>query len=517
MKKYLKTLIFAILLLLTGFTGQSLATAASQIQPWIRVALSTGQSSISVETTGPSEICALDSASFYESYSSSRTFSFSMSGGQVRYSGTGDTSRGFVITCDEDTSSYIRYNGRRYRGSVRIQVWEGSLVCVNALPIEQYLWGVVPCEVPHLWPEESLRAQAVAARTYSLRALEQYPERPFDVYSSVVDQVYNGADSEREATTRACKDTAGQVITYNGSPIIAYFHASSGGWTASGMEMFRRDLPYLRPVPSRDATIHRWIYRISASDLASVLRNAGYSIGTIQRVWVHSFSGEGRANQLKVVHSNGVTLVPCSDLRKILGPANLQSTYFTIEGQEAPEIPDGSECVAVVAEYQDSSTVNQYASGNLHLTVPVPYPVEIENISVMGDDGTSETSSVVVAGAGEAAEYQDGFIWIAEAVRVDEIESVSSENIFSLAGEEPGNEAPAEYITSEGTFVDDPGSSIGGPSDGYFVFVGHGCGHGVGMSQHGARILAENGWNHNDILHHFYTGVEIESFWTSER
>ncbi|MFH1675744.1 MAG: SpoIID/LytB family protein, partial [bacterium] len=64
-----------------------------------------------------------------------------------------------------------------------------------------------------------------------------------------------------------------------------------------------------------------------------------------------------------------------------------------------------------------------------------------------------------------------------------------------------------------GTTVEDPGGSTGNPVNGNIVFVGHGCGHGVGMSQHGARILAESGWTYEAILKYFYSGIEIQRFW----
>jgi len=68
-------------------------------------------------------------------------------------------------------------------------------------------------------------------------------------------------------------------------------------------------------------------------------------------------------------------------------------------------------------------------------------------------------------------------------------------------------------VIHEETLVEDPGAGVGVPSNGYFVFVGQGCGHGVGMSQHGARILAESGWTYVQILKYFYTGIEITRFW----
>jgi peptidoglycan hydrolase-like amidase len=171
---------------------------------------------------------------------------FTLSGSSVKLSGSRLAfPSGFSICCAED-SGRLQLNGRSYRGTIRVVVWNNKLACINALPIEEYLWGVVPCEVPDTWPQEVLRAQAVASRTYSFRALEQYPNRPFDVYSTTADQVYHGCSDEADSTTAACEDTLGQICMWDGKPIIAYYSSVAGGWTASSSEAFGQDYPYLR-------------------------------------------------------------------------------------------------------------------------------------------------------------------------------------------------------------------------------------------------------------------------------
>ena len=391
-----------------------------------------------------------------------------------------------------------------------MQVWEGKLICVNVIPIEEYLWGVVPSEVPSTWPAETLRAQACAARTYALRALMQYPDRPFDVYSSVVDQVYKGASGEAEAATQACIDTSGVVCTFEGLPIIAYYHAASGGWTASGEEMFGRNLPYLRAVPSRDASIYRWTYRISTNSLASALRNAGHQVGNIQRVFVHRFSSEGRAEEVKIIHSSGVLIISGADLRSILEPQNLESTYFTVEGQAAPEIPDESAWVAQEQIYL-SNPIESYSFINPLIFVPFPVPALIDSCRIVSSESITSPGGFHVIGSDGEYEYTAGSIWIAEPSRVLDLTSNGYGSDFTFF---PGLGTESYPDTSSETFtIADPGDGVGNPCNGSIVFVGHGCGHGVGMSQHGARILAESGWTFDQILKYFYTGVEIQRFW----
>ncbi|HDS31038.1 MAG TPA: SpoIID/LytB domain-containing protein [Firmicutes bacterium] len=391
-------------------------------------------------------------------------------------------------------------NNRTYRGNMRIAIWNGSLVCVNVLPIEEYLWGVVPGEVPNQWHIEVLKAQAVAARTYSLRALEQYPDRPFDVYSTVIDQAYEGAGWERESTTRACSETFGEVCVFNGTPIIAYYHAASGGWTASGWEMFGHDLPYLCPVQSRDSNVHRWVYRISPTELASALNRAGYSVGNIQRVWVHRFSYEGRADEVKIVHSSGVLLISGAELRPILGPANIKTTYFTVEGQTAPEIPNTPNS----GIGRTGSFPEKYSLANSQVLVPLPKPLRLSSWCVITGHGLQERNSIKVIGCDDSTEYIDGYVWTAEPSRAG--------NPLS----NPAGLPRSEFVffgSDETDVIEDPGENIGIPINGMIVFKGTGMGHGVGMSQHGARILAESGWKYTEILTYFYTGIDINRFY----
>ncbi|MFH1676803.1 MAG: SpoIID/LytB domain-containing protein, partial [bacterium] len=316
------------------------ATDENKPQPWVRVAIVTDSQSVKVDSTGKVKLHKLESSDTLKLFESSRSLNFSISNKKVSLNGTDFKSDNGFALVPADDSSGVSVNGKSYRGFLRVVISNGKLTCVNVIKIEEYLWGVIPAEVPKEWPVECLRAQAIAARTYTLRALEQYPERPFDVYATVIDQVYNGKKGEAPATTKACEDTLGQVCLFKGTPIIAYFHSCAGGWTASSEEMFGKYYPYLRAVPSRDSAVYRWTYKISTSSLTGLLRTNGYSVGTIRKLWVHRFSQEGRAEEIKVVHSDGVALVDGADLRRFCGPANIKSTYFSGVGQTAPAIPD---------------------------------------------------------------------------------------------------------------------------------------------------------------------------------
>lgn len=148
---------------------------------------------------------------------------------------------------DERTNP-VRLNGKAYRGKIEVFVnAKGSLTVVNVVPLEEYLLGVVPAELglPHI---EAQKAQAIAARTYAVANIGGYGTQGFDMVPTVWSQVYKGVSIETAMGTRAVRETAGQVATYNGKPIMAYFTSTCGGRTENSENIFDHSEPYLRGV-----------------------------------------------------------------------------------------------------------------------------------------------------------------------------------------------------------------------------------------------------------------------------
>ena len=155
----------------------------------------------------------------------------------------------------------LTVNGDGYRGSVVVRSKPGGVEVVNELPLDRYLRGVVPWEVPVGWHEATYEAQAVAARSYTLATL--HPGADFDLYPDTRDQMYGGIRAERPQTNLAIGATAGQVLTWDGTVITAYYFSTSGGWTSSVQDAWpgRAPLPYLVSVRDPYDSIsprHRW-------------------------------------------------------------------------------------------------------------------------------------------------------------------------------------------------------------------------------------------------------------------
>ncbi len=129
--------------------------------------------------------------------------------------------------------------GRAYRGRLSVDVVNGKLRAINVLPLEQYLYGVVPAEMPSAWLPAALDAQAVAARSYALAG--RRAGAPFDVSSS--GQSYLGVSVETPAATQAVDVTAGEVLLYNGNVADTLFSSSTGGRTQSATRRLRPARP----------------------------------------------------------------------------------------------------------------------------------------------------------------------------------------------------------------------------------------------------------------------------------
>jgi stage II sporulation protein D len=150
----------------------------------------------------------------------------------------------------------LTIGGRQYRGEALVMARaDGRVTAINVVDLEAYLLGVVPREIGRLAPSqiEAVKAQAVAARTYAVGNMGGRQSRGFDFYATVMDQVYGGVQDEDSVANRAVRETRGEIVTHNGTPILAYYSSTCGGATANIEESWvgRTPLPYLRGVSDR--------------------------------------------------------------------------------------------------------------------------------------------------------------------------------------------------------------------------------------------------------------------------
>ena len=228
---------------------------------------------------------------------------------------------------------------RAYRGRLQVLLEAGRLRVINHLDLESYLPSVVGSEMPASWPQQALRAQAVAARTYALR--ERRPSDPFDLRATVASQVYRGLEAETPSTREAVQATRAQVLTYGGELIQAVFHSSSGSATEDSGAVWSRQLPYLVSVPDfdRSSPVSDWTLRFSATQLRQLFPDTG----GVSRFEVLSVSASGRVRKVRVEGPLGQRLISGADLRRILSLRSTQVRFEPLgQGVEVSSVAAGS-------------------------------------------------------------------------------------------------------------------------------------------------------------------------------
>lgn len=231
-----------------------------------------------------------------------------------------------------DGQERIRLGGNLYKGDIVLRATpEGRLDIVEHIPLEDYLYGVLPVEMSPDWPLEALKAQAVASRTYALRYIN--PSKDFDVTDGVEMQVYNGTSKISPRIIEAVNSTRGEVLKFKGRLISAFFHACCGGHTASVRSAWGEEIT--KPLygvqdpfcsPSRH---YRWEYFLASSELLKYIQSEGSTALKVKSLKVHKKDRSGRAVSFAVGTDAGTRTVQATELRKRLGTFEFRSTYIT--------------------------------------------------------------------------------------------------------------------------------------------------------------------------------------------
>ncbi len=194
----------------------------------------------------------------------------------IRYNGTYYKINSDNIVIKPVTAGFVSAKGRWYRGTIMIQNKSGKLTVINNVPLEDYIKGVVPSEMPSGWATEAHKAQAIAARSYALANLGKRAKYGYDLKDTPEDQAYNGASAETSSTNSAVDETKGIVLTYNMKIVNAYYSASAGGQTNTSN--WGENLPYLRSVPSFDEDVKKNGHGVGMSQHgANNLAKQGYN------------------------------------------------------------------------------------------------------------------------------------------------------------------------------------------------------------------------------------------------
>jgi SpoIID/LytB domain protein len=263
---------------------------------------------------------------------------------------------------------WFRGGDRQYRGVMELYPIAGrGIGVVNVIESELYLLGVVPSEVAPQWPYESLKAQAVIARTQVLIRRARggiHKAEGYHLCDGQHCQAYKGMSNEANTTSRAVVDTEGQILTYHGRPAYTFYHSNCGGWIQASKEVSGwGDSPYLVTKPDITPDKHedpldpwqfqlwitgnpqancnypgrvrsaefRWMKIIRQKDM-SFRVNKDYKVGELIDVVPLRRSPSGNVNSLKLVgKKRSVTVTKEHLIRNVLGFSSLKSTLFAIE------------------------------------------------------------------------------------------------------------------------------------------------------------------------------------------
>ncbi len=247
----------------------------------------------------------------------------------------------------------LSLNGKKYRGILEVLLADGdsSLLALNWLWVEDYLKGVLPFEMGKQTEAEleALKAQAVTARTYALSQIKKSESKGFDLESSVIDQVYGSMDKEEKLVNKAIAATEGQVITYNGEFIQAFYHANCGGRTESVDEVWGYDkIHYLISVSDEDhcTWYRRYEWRVAwqreklEQSMPQYLRehtkDPPDTVGKIKDIKIKKRSDSGRVKVLEIKTDTGNFRVKKDKIRWVIrkaeNPASiLPSTFFDLK------------------------------------------------------------------------------------------------------------------------------------------------------------------------------------------
>jgi stage II sporulation protein D len=298
----------------------------------IRVLLMEAATELLIETNSPMEIKDIQGKKTVKETKGSSMI-IKRLGEVIAADGESIGCEGFILV--PAAKDKIRLDGKAYRGKIMVRKsGSAGINIVNILNLEEYLYGVVSMEMASIWPMETLKAQAVVARTFALYQREKNVGNDYDVSASTASQVYGGFNCETPQAIRAVDDTKGEALRHNGKLILAYYHSNSGGVTEDARYVWTTtDIPYLRGVRdeySESAPDCRWTFSINWVDLSALLANNGFKFKKIEGIVPMETSPSGRVVKIKILYENGESVLRANDFRLKFDPKQFRSTLFKL-------------------------------------------------------------------------------------------------------------------------------------------------------------------------------------------
>ncbi len=457
--------LFAFILLLFTITGTAQAVPNRNIKIGVATDVASGQllgSGLSLRDASGSAVSPPSGSSV------------SASGGYLR---VGSTQLRMPVRVEGGNG--LGWDKTRYRGTLTIIQSSRGFTVVNELDLESYLRGILKIEMNPEWPPEALKAQAVLARTFAMKNMGRFAAKGYDLDATENSQVYRGVNAEDPRTDAAVSSTVGQVLTYNGQTASIYYHSDSGGSTADVSHVWGGNVPYLtcrQEAVAYNSPYSNWTLTLTPAQVGAALSKMNVNVGSVRGVQVILKDASGRAIQLRVQGDRGTADVRAHAFRMAVGSSVLRSTYF--------DIASGGAAIAPAA--------TPVASAPTPAATSVPYTAEY----------SSKADPLVELTKNGVFTKDEMMDMLMNPERRDEY---LKKGLARLSG----GAIPSTSTTPQRPAQRPPSTPASTASAGGFTFVGKGWGHGVGLSQWGAKAMADGGASCEAILNHYFPGTKI--------
>lgn len=373
-----------------------------------------------------------------------------------------------------EVTSVSRQSGcPKYRGKLELSRDDKGVMMINELSVEEYLYGVVPSEMPVFYEMEALKAQAICARAYAYRQMEseKYAEYGAHLEDSVSSQVYNNV-VEDERAIFAVDDTYGVVPCYDGDVIEAFFFSTSCGTTSNNSSVWGGyQKPYL--LDSMQTELND-LANLSAEDSFRSFIDGELGTGFIEESepffrWTVEFSKEQMTEAINANLYNRIKAMPEYILAK-----DAAGNYIKKD----------------IASIGDLVSIDVTKRGDSGIIEEMVITGTQEVILVKGQTN----ARALLSPQGVEIRKQDGST-------VSGWQSLPSAYYY------------VDYITGENAGNETDVAAEGSENNERFVIRGGGFGHGVGMSQNGANNMAKLGYTASDIIAHYYIAIELKDMY----
>ena len=394
--------------------------------------------------------------------------------------------------------SRLTYGGKNYRGIFVLRGSLGGPILVNVLNLEDYLKSVVPGELsPYLFGEiEALKAQAIAARTYALRNLGQFDDLGFDLYATPQSQLYEGMSIEHPQSSRAVEETKGEVAVYDGKLINALYTSTCGGATENAEAVFGGNpVPYLKSTECEMENEQGWTLQTGQSLPPYFVGGGDVSKKTAILAALEILAPDG--GRFGPESPAGLTGISNFDLGP--NPYLLRSVDGSVSFSSSLDLEPGDAVRWI--ETEGNVRLLQVQSIPLSNGLDQPFQYHSWQVRTTREDLEARLNQYYPIGKLiDLVPRKHG-----ASRRVIELSVIGRESQVLVTG------LKIRQILNlrDNLFVIDRETDEEGQPT-HFIFSGRGWGHGVGLCQVGAFLMAQKGATHEDILKTYYRGIKIE-------